>query len=202
MQQQPSDQTPVQQPAPWPGHPQPPGGRRPGMPTWAKILIGVGAGTVVMVILMCSGLIWIGSVSPETRARAGSQRTRRILDTIRELGLLDDGDRIRYFYSDGLLSIEEGMYCFTDAKIVVYGENLDPQATMVGYENVADISADLSDSWWVDGTIWIELSDGTPLAMPISCEGDVDELFFDSLVQTWKGKRQASAAGNQLLSDG
>jgi hypothetical protein len=181
-------------PAPWPGHSQPPGARRPWLPMWAKILIGVGAGAVIMVVLMCAGLIYLGSMSPETRALTGSQLTKRNLDTIRRLGLLDQGERIKYFYSDGMLSIEEGMYFFTDDKIVLYGEDRYPEATMVAFGEVADISADFSDSWFIDGTIWIELTDGTPLAMPISAEGAVDELFYDSLVQTWQGRQ--AAAGN------
>ncbi len=193
MQQEPHNPIPGHEPAPWPGPLHPHAGRRPGLPTWAKVLIGAGATAVLMVILMCGGVIYLGRVTPETRALAGSQLTKRNVDTIRELGLLDDGERIKYFYSDGMLSIDEGMYFFTADKIVVYGENLDPPATMVAYEDVADISADFSDSWWVDGAIWIELTDGTPLVMPISSEGGVDELFFESLVQTWKARHQAVA---------
>jgi len=160
---------------------------------WAKILIGVGAGAVVMVVLMCGGLIYLGSVSPETRALTGSQLTKRNVDTIRELGLLDQGERIKYFYSDGMMSIEEGMYFFTDDKIVIYGKDREPKATVAAFGDVADVSVDFSDSWFIDGTIWIELADGTPLAMPISSEGGVDELFYDSLVQTWESRRHAAS---------
>jgi hypothetical protein len=193
MTQAPVNPSPGYEPAPWPGQPHAAAGRRPGLPTWAKVLIGVGAAGALLVILMCSGVIYLGVVTPETRALAGTQLTKRDLDTMRELGLLDGGERVKYFYSDGLLSIEEGMYFFTDEKIVVYGEKLDPPATMVAYEDVVDITADFSDSWWVDGTIWIELADGTPLVMPISAEGGVDEFFYDSLVETWKAGRHAAA---------
>jgi hypothetical protein len=193
MQQEPPIQTPSQQPAPWPAPPYANAGRRPGLPMWAKILIGVGSGAVVMVILMCAGLIWLGSASPETRALAGSQLTKRNLETIRGLGLLDEGERIKYFYSDGMLSIEEGMYFFTDDKIVLYGKKREPTVTLVDYEEVADITPDFSDSWLIDGTIWIELADGTPLVMPISAEAGIDELFYDALVRTWESKQQAAA---------
>ena len=188
-----SDSPDAPQPAPWPGQPQQPVGRRPWLPTWAKILVGVGAGAVVMVVLMCGGLIYLGSRSPETRALTGSQLTKRNVDTIRELGLLDQGERIKYFYSDGMMSIEEGMYFFTDDKIVIYGKDREPKAMVAAFGDVADVSVEFSDSWFIDGTIWIELADGTPLAMPISSEGGVDELFYDSLVQTWESKRQAAS---------
>jgi len=189
-----------QPPPPWPAPPYPHAGRRPGLPMWAKILIGVGSGAVVMVILMCSGLMWLGSISPETRALAGSQLTKRNVDTIRGLGLLDDGERIKYFYSDGLLSIEDGMYFFTDDKIVLYGKNREPAVTLVDYGDVADITSNFSDSWMVDGTIWIELADGTPLVMPISAEAGVDQLFYDALVQTWE--RQGDRRGSEVLQAG
>jgi hypothetical protein len=171
QQEPPHQQAPMQQAAPWPAPPYANTGQRSGLPMWAKILIGVGSGAVIMVILMCSGLIWLGSISPETRALAGSQLTKRNVDTIRELGLIDEGERIKYFYSDGMLSIEEGMYFFTDDKIVLYGKNREPAVTLVDYEDVADITPDFSDSWLIDGTIWIELTDGTPLVMPISASG-------------------------------
>jgi hypothetical protein len=196
MEQEPVNSSAAYHPDPWPGQGATPAGRRPGMPTWAKVLIGLGAAGVLLIILMCSGVIYLGMVTPETRALAGSQMTKRNLDIIRELGLLDEGERIRYFYSDGMLSIREGMYFFTDDKIVVYGQDLDPEATVVAYEDVADISADFSDSWLIDGTIWVELSDGTPLAMPISSEAGLDELFYDSLVDTWEARRAAASVPN------
>jgi hypothetical protein len=180
--------------AAWPGQQPPQTGHRHGMPTWAKVLIGVGAAGVIMVILMCSGILYLGMIMPETRALAGSQLTKRNVDTIRRLGLLEEGERIKYFYSDGMLSIEEGMYFFTDEKIVCYGKGLDPQATVVAFEDVADISADFSDTWLVDGTIWVELADGTPVVMPISAERGVDELFYDALVKTWENRQQAASA--------
>jgi hypothetical protein len=184
-----------QQPPPWPAPPYPHAGRRPGLPMWAKILIGVGSGAVVMVILMCSGLMWLGSISPETRALAGSQLTKRNVETIRGLGLLDEGERIKYFYSDGMLSIEDGMYFFTEDKIVLYGKNREPAVTLVDYEDVADITPEFSDSWMVDGSIWIELADGTPLVMPISAEAGIDQLFYDALVQTWERQRDRRGSG-------
>jgi hypothetical protein len=184
-----------QQPAPWPAPPYPNAGRRSGLPMWAKILIGVGAGAMVMVVLMCSGLIWLGSMSPETRALAGSQLSKRNVETIRGLGLLDEGERIKYFYSDGMLSIEEGMYFFTEDKIVLYSKGREPAMTVVDYGEVADITPEFSDSWLVDGTIWIELTDGTPLVMPISAEAGVDQLFYDALVQTWQRQRDQRGSG-------
>jgi hypothetical protein len=178
---------PGYQHAPWP---EPSQRIRPtGFPTWAKVLIGVAAGSAVLMILMCAGLVYLGTRAPQTRALAGSQLTRRDLDTVRELGLLGPDERIKYFYSDGMLSIEQGMYFFTDEKVVVYSRDRDPRATVVPYPDIVDISGDLSDSWWVDGTIWLERADGSAVIIPISCEAGVDELYYDALVETWQQSR-------------
>jgi hypothetical protein len=67
--------------------------------------------------------------------------------------------------------------------------------TLVDYEDVADITPEFSNSWMVDGSIWIELTDGTPLVMPISAEAGVDELFYDALVQTWERQRDRRGSG-------
>ena len=184
------------QQAAWPAHAQPYRVRKSGFPTWAKVLIGVGAGGVVLMILMCAGLVYLGAHAPQTRALAGSQLTRRDLDTIRGLGLLGPDERVKYFYSDGMLGIEQGMYFFTDDKVVVYGRNRDPRATVVPYADIVDIAGDLSDNWWVDGSIWLDLADGSALVIPISCEAGVDELYYDALVETWQGSRDAVAVEN------
>ncbi len=201
MDEQPTQPPPPPEPASWPhaapgfhAAPGPHPNRRAGMPTWAKWLIGCGVAGVLMIALICGGIIYLGVVTPETRALAGSQLTRRNLDDIRQLGLLAEGERIKYFYSDGLLGIEEGMYFFTDDRIVVYGEDFEPSATIVSYDEVIDITVDFSDSWWVDGTIWVELADDRYVAIPISAEGGADEYFYDSLVETWQTRRQAAAA--------
>ena len=164
------------------------------MPTWAKVLIGLGIAASTLVVLMCAGLIYLDTMSPQTRALAGSQLTQRDVKTIRALGLLEDDERIKYFYSDGFLSIEQGMYFFTDRKIVLYARSFDPPLTTVTYDEVVDITSELSDTWIEDGTIWLELADDTYVAMPIASEAGADEYFLSSLVETWRNAQQAASA--------
>ena len=106
--------------------PFPPTPVRSRLPTWAKLLIGFALAATLGVVLLCSGVIYLGLRAPATRALTGSQLPKRHLETIRRLELLDEGERIRYFYSDGWLSIEDGMYFFTDRKVVVYGSDFEP----------------------------------------------------------------------------
>ena len=83
-----------------------------------KIFIGCGVLIVAAIALMMVALIYIGAVSPSTRVRAGDQVRSKFVDELRELGMLEPDEELRYFYSDGLLSIREGSYVLTDRALV------------------------------------------------------------------------------------
>ena len=71
--------------------PFPPTPVRWGLATWAKILIGFTLATTLGVVLLCSGVIYLGLRAPATRALRGSQLPERHVETIRRLELLDEG---------------------------------------------------------------------------------------------------------------
>lgn len=190
----PNPANPYQQPQ-WPAGARAPA-RSSGMPLWAKLLIAGGVAGGLLVVLVCAGLFWLGSRAPDTRAVPGSQLSARHMETIRSLGLVDPGERVKYFYSDGGLSIENGMYFFTDDKFIVYGRDFTPATTVVTWGEVVNIDAEFSDSWWIDGSIWLELADDSVVTIPICNEGGADRIFFDTLVRTWQGDRRAAAGAD------
>jgi hypothetical protein len=159
------------------------------MPTWVKVLLILIIVGAVLIILTCGGLMYIGATAPDTRAVAGSQMRKKDLATIQRLQLLEPGEKIQYFYSTGILDIESGMSFFTDRKVVAYSDSLAEPAIIAVYDEIADITADFSDSWFVDTSIWVQLHDGTEILLPVSIEGGGDERFFDGLVAMWERKR-------------
>src|SRR5687768_14969858 len=93
----------------------PPGGvggpaPKRGMPGWGRALIVVG----VIVLVACGGFLtflgYLGSVGPDTKVYTGNEVPKRFVNTARELKLLEQGESIKFFYSDGLTDIRDGFY--------------------------------------------------------------------------------------------
>jgi hypothetical protein len=164
------------------GPPQPPGRRRRGgLPAWAWVLIVLGA----LVLLSCAGLFafvaYVGSAGPGTRVYTANEVPRKYVDLSTQLGLLDPGEKVRFFYSDALTDVRGGMYMVTDKKVVVYIEDAQTPATIVPFGRIEEATLDASDSDWVDGTITLVLADGSAVTFPVSAEGGRDKLMFDAI---------------------
>lgn len=170
------------------------------MPTWTKALLIVGGVVGLVMIAICAGLLYIGVKGPETAAIPGSKMRHDHMATIQRLGLLDPGEQIQFFYSDALVDIEQGLYFFTDKKVVVYDKSQADPSIVVPFEKIVDITADFSGSWIDDSTIWLELDDQTMVSFPVATEADGDHRFFEVLKATWKRHQPAhprSASGSR-----
>jgi hypothetical protein len=163
---------------------------RRGLPTWVKVLIVLLSVGGVLIVLICAGLIYLGAKSPDTQALPGTQMRAADVATIRRLGLLDPDEQILYFYSYGILDIEEGMSFFTDRKVVTYAEGRAQPSILVTYDEIAEISIEYSDSFFEDSMIWVELTDGSSVSLPVSNTAGGDRRFYDALVARWKASTE------------
>ncbi len=124
---------------------------------------------------------YIGANGPETYVVAGNQMNADYMTTIEDLELIEDGERILYFYSDAILDITDGMYFCTDRKVVVYqGEAYEPFIS-VNYDEITDMDMDQSTSILEDSTINLYLEDGSIVYFPISIEKGGDKRFYDTI---------------------
>ena len=165
---------------------QPPARR--GMPVWVKVLIILAVIGGVLMVAICAGLMYIGAKAPPTACVPGSRVRASDMQTIRRLGLLEEGERIQFFYSDALINIENGMYFFTDRRVVVYSEMLAEPLIAVEYPEILDITAEFDGNLFVDSTIWLELEEDY-VTFPVSSEGGGDRQFHKSLLDMWEKKR-------------
>ncbi len=142
-------------------------------------IIGIVVGFAI--VLLCSGVLYIGAVSPEKRVVSGAQLPTRFVDTIRQLELIDDDERIRLFYSDGLIGIKEGMYFVTDRQLVIYSESYEQPAIRIAFDQIKAIDAAYSDSWLSDSSVWVTLKDGAAYVFPLGMEAGGDRRFVETL---------------------
>jgi len=166
--------------------------RRRGARLWLWILLGVGA----FVALLCGGgimaLVFVVVRGPETSVYTGNQVPQRYVDVIRDVGALDDGETILYFYSDALADIRDGFYFVSDKKVAVYSQSAaGSPLTAVPFDQIADVQLFRNESFFEDSQITLELKDGTPVSFPVSSEYDKDQEFSDAIAERVPGETES-----------
>ncbi len=137
----------------------------------------------VIFVLGLGALMVIGIVSPETYIYEADEIPEKYVDRVRELGLLEDGEQIQMFYSDGLFKIEEGLYFLTDRKLALYAEEWDDPRLIVPYNDVARFQVEYDDSFLNDSYITLETYEQGEVSFPISSERGRDKKFVELLEQ-------------------
>jgi hypothetical protein len=172
-----------QPPHPW-GAPFPPRRQKRGMPTWVKALIILAVVLGIGLVALCGGLGYLAGKAPPTYVQSGQQIREVELDVVHDLGLLEPGERILYFYSDGLLGPEEGMYFITDQRLVCYCNAWSEPLTSVPYESIIDVRAEYEPSVFIDSMVYVTYVDGEyemDLVFPVSSERGGDQRFVNEL---------------------
>ncbi|MCI4666747.1 MAG: hypothetical protein MRZ79_01200 [Bacteroidia bacterium] len=151
------------------------------MKNFAIILAGI-----VGIILI--SLTFIGANAPETYVYLGRQVPKKYMNEIQSMNLLDEGEKIKYFYSDGLFDIKNGMYFVTDKKLVAYSKSWVEPQTIIPFEEIIFLDVNYDDSFFNDSFIHVMTSDGTELEFPVSSEKGRDKEFYNYLDEKTGGK--------------
>ena len=154
-------------------------------------ILAIGAAFVMAVVV--AGVMAILNMSPETSIYNGSQVPKRFMSKIRDLGLLAEGEKIKYFYSDAILDIRDGMYFVTDRKLVVYCRDWEDPDLAMELGRIAMIDAEYDDSFWTDSYVTVIAEDEEEVSFPLSSENGRDKDFVNYL---------AGKAGVEVNVDG
>ena len=152
----------------------------------SNVLWWVLGGMGMVALICCGGFVavigYFSAVTPETSVYAGNQVPERFLETAREVGALDPGERVRFFYSDALVDVREGFYFVSDKKVVVYTDDgrAEPMIA-INFDDIANAEISRNESFFEDSQITIETKDGQYIAFPVSSEFERDQLFFDAI---------------------
>src|SRR5262245_7475725 len=104
----------------------------------------------VLALALClplSGLALLGSFGPPTRALYGSELPDRYRASLIELGHVERGERVLFFYSAGYFSIAEDGNLLTDRRVISY-ETRDGELwrESVAYEGIREVEVAWSQS--------------------------------------------------------
>jgi hypothetical protein len=105
-------QPPVQPyPYQYPGYPPP---RRGGSNVLLWVLVGAGG----FFALACGGcflwVVYLGTHAPETSVYTGNRVPNEYREIMKEVGALEEGEKILFFYSDALANIRNKFYFVSD----------------------------------------------------------------------------------------
>ena len=139
------------------------------------IFAGAGCGGFIVVLILV--LIGIGMVAPETSIYTGRQVPGRYLKVVKSLGLLEEGEKIKYFYSDAFFDIKKGFYFVTEKKLVVYSTEWEEPSTIVPFTKIQGLDVEFSDSFLEDTWVTVIDRDGREVSFPISRELGRDKKF-------------------------
>lgn len=124
----------------------------------AKYLI---AGAVILCIcgaLLIGGLVYMGSVGPET-----------------------------FVVSDALVDIREGMYSSPTRSSSSYCSGWEDPLFVEPFSELVDVDVEYDESFFVDSYISVTTSDGEQWGFPVSSERGMDEVFYEYLLKKIEG---------------
>lgn len=123
----------------------------------------------------------IGVLGPETHIYLGQEVPGRFIEKVNELDLLEPEEKIKYFYSDALMDIKEGLYFVSDQKLVVYSTLMEDSVSIIPFEEMINLRVYFDESFFEDSYIYVETSDGYEIGFPLSSEKGRDKLFYSYL---------------------
>ena len=144
-------------------------------------IIGISIGGIFAIGIM--GLVILGSIAPETYVYLGHQVPKKYLKEVRALDLLSEDEKIKYFYTDGLVDIKDGMYFVTDRNLVLYCNYWEEPETIIDFNEITKLEVEYDDSFLNDSMIYVETKSGLEVSFPVSSERGRDKKFVEHIRQ-------------------
>jgi hypothetical protein len=156
------------------------------LPWWAWLLICLGG----LTLLTCSGVIGFviyAGTGPDTKVYVGNEVPAEYTAAAKRLGVLEDGEKLFFFYSDAFHDVSDGMYLVTDRAVGLYKSKWSEPARRLPFERIVDAKLDTETSFFSDSTITLTLDDGSIVSFPVSHERKLDVLFLKQITSQIAG---------------
>ncbi len=152
----------------------------PGLASHAPF--GKGHVVTLLVGLPIVGLVLVGTTMPPTKVLSGTELPDGYRETLIELGHVRPEERILYFYSGGIFSIEEDGNLVTDQRVVSYESGDDGLwRRAASYSEISDLEVVWSDSELDDTIVYVTTVDGDTFSLFASPEEEGDHLLVGQI---------------------
>lgn len=123
-------------------------------------------------------LLIIGAIAPETHVVSGNQLKKSYMAKMVALNLINQDEKVMYFYSDGFPDIENGMYFVTDQNLVLYNKSWVQPKLVAPFSMIKEASLRRDESFFTDSLLSVELTNDEIWEFPVSSENDKDVAFL------------------------
>jgi hypothetical protein len=138
----------------------------------------------------------LGAIGPDISIYAGRQIPKNYMKTIRSLNLLEGDEQIRYFYSDALYDIKEGLYFVTEKNLVVYSNEWEEPETVIPYNQIKSLDVQYDDSFFNDSMVFVTTYSGVEVNFPVSSEKGLDKKFVEVIQENINVESMVSVDAN------
>lgn len=158
-----------------------PRSQKKGMSTLTKVLLIVGLAIGLPFVACIGTCTYLAVTAPPIDAMVGAQVPRDYVQQLEDLGILEAGETLEYFYTDGFRSIESGVYVLTNKRLVLYSRDWSTPKVSIPLADIAKVDVTYSTSMLEDSTIIVNLKDGSVYSFPVSNTKGGDKLYFQRL---------------------
>lgn len=120
----------------------------------------------------------------KTFVRSGAELSEKTIAVLIEENIIEPGDKVQYFYSEGVFSILEGGSVLTDREIIMYepGEKNGTDVYLFKLEEVISIKRMVEGDFWTDEVYRISGADSEQwIEIYLSVEDDKHLSFVNAL---------------------
>ena len=142
----------------------------------------VTAGYIFVIIVVLS-LLFLSNKIPETGIYLGHEIPKKYLIEIIDLGLLEANEQIKFFYTDGIFDIKNGLYFVTDTKFVAYCKKWEEPKKVIRVDEIVDLDIEYKYLFTNDSNVYLKTKSGFELEFPLSSEKDRDKEFYYYLLR-------------------
>ena len=163
-----------------------------GRPRWV-LRLGIAAGTVVGVALLLLMVVVIGTETghfADPDVVPVNKIHPRQVRKLQEMGVIQGGENVQYFYSGAFFSIRGDGNLFTDQRVISYAKyDGELEISNAYYDEVESIDFFPAESWSDDSIIEVTLKDQSWFSLYVSTNEGGDVRFYERLVRMWENKR-------------
>ncbi len=150
---------------------------------------GIVTAIVGLILGVCIWTLFL--LSPDIMPVKGAQVSTSVVDRLRSMGALHEGEDIEYLCPTGWFTIAESGLIITDQRLVIYDDHGNLESCDL--VDVVAIEFDPSVDWFDDGQFVIELENGDELFFLVSAEQGGDKMFDRHLRRKVTEARRAAA---------
>lgn len=155
---------------------------------------------VILLSIVFTVLTLFGKI-PDIEAVTGEKLPSEAVTSLLESGIIKEGEKIQYYYSEDLFSFVDNGDLFTNSRVIAFETNPDTNDRKIYsavYSEISDIKFIKSESTLEFSEIEIHVKNRPTFRLYVSTEEGGDQLFYKKLIEIWNANRETNNDGKNI----